>query len=185
MRVSTAVLPVMVLGALVTGASPAGASGPAGMATGGGDVPSLRVSPAWVVPGGTVRVTGHCEPNTYGYVLSNAFRRDASHEFADVAAVPITTDAGGDFSTEAQIPANRRPGAYPVGGRCGGGNLGISTTLVVTPAGVPTAVPAGSGGRAATGGPVSTNTRIGVFLAGFAALATAAAGLARRRRLPR
>jgi hypothetical protein len=77
--------------------------------------------------------------------LSNAFRRDATHEFANVAAVPITTDAGGDFATKAQITANRRPGAYPVSGRCGGGNLGISTTLVVTPAGVPTAVPAGSG----------------------------------------
>jgi hypothetical protein len=183
MRVRTAVLPVVVLGALVTGASPASASGPAGMAT-GGDVPSLRVSPVRVIPGGNVRVTGHCEPNTSGYVLSDAFLLDATHEFAGVGAVHITTDAGGNFSAEAQIPADRRPGGYSVGGRCGGGNLGISTTLVVTPAGVPTAVPAGSGGDAATGGPVSTDTRIGVFLAGFAALATAAAGLARRRRLP-
>lgn len=185
MRVKTMILPVVVLGALATGAGPAAASGPADMTTGGGDVPSLRVAPARVVPGGTVRVTGHCEPNTNGYILSNAFLRDATHEFAGVGAVAITTDAGGDFSAQAQIPADRRPGAYPVGGRCGGGNLGISTTLVVTSAGVPTAVPAGSGGRAATGEPVSTETRIGVFLAGLAALATAGIGLARTRRRPR
>jgi hypothetical protein len=184
MRVRTMVLPVVVLGALITGASPA-AAGPAGMTTGGGDVPSLRVSPARVVPGGVVRVTGHCEANTNGYILSTAFLRDADHEFAGVGAVPITTGAGGDFSAEAQIPADRRPGAYPVGGRCGGGNLGISTTLVVAPTGVPTAVPAGSGGRAATGGPVSTETWISVFLAGLAALATAGIGVARTRRLPR
>jgi hypothetical protein len=185
MRVSTVVLPLVVLGALITGADPAAASGSAGMTTGGEDVPSLRVSPARVVAGDTVRVTGHCQPKTNGYVLSNAFLRDATHEFANVSAVPITTDAAGDFAAQAQIPANRRSGAYPVGGRCGGGNLGISATLVVTPAGVPTAVPAGFGGGAATGGPVSTDARIGVFLAGFAALATGAAGLMRRRRLPR
>jgi hypothetical protein len=180
MKVRTVVLPLTVLGALVTAAGPASA---AGMTTGGGDVPSLGVSPARVVAGGTVRVTGHCDRNTSGFVLSDAFLRDATHEFAGVGAVPVTTDAAGDFSAEAHIPVDRR-GAYPVYGRCGGGNLGISTTLVVTLARVPTAVPAGSGGRAATGTP-STQRWMTAFLAGFAALATAGTGLARMRRRPR
>jgi hypothetical protein len=114
--------------------------------------PELHVSPSTVTAGQSVQVSGSCEANTTGFVLSTAFLNDASHDFAGVGAVSFTTSATGAFSGQALIPATIPPGNYPVTARCGGGNLGISATLTVTSAGggVPTAVPAGSGGMAAT-----------------------------------
>src|SRR6266516_2088948 len=113
----------------------------------------LHVRPSTVAAGQSVQVSGSCEANTTGFALSTAFLHDASHDFAGVGAVSFSTNATGAFSAEASIPATISPGTYPVTARCGGGNLGISVTLTVTPAGaggVPTAVPAGSGGLAAT-----------------------------------
>jgi hypothetical protein len=148
----------VVLGGLVAGAGSADASSTtAGMmaptAAPSVEAASLRVSPVRVAPGGTLHVTGHCDPNTNGFVLSAAFLRDGTHEFAGVGAVPIASDTVGDFSADAQIPADRTPGTYTVGARCGGGNLGVSATVVVTSAGVPTAVSAGSGGGAVSTSP--------------------------------
>jgi hypothetical protein len=148
----------VVLGGLVAGAGSAEASSTtAGMmaptAAPSVEVASLRVSPVRVAPGGTLHVTGHCDPNTSGFVLSAAFLRDGPHEFAGVGAVRVASDTVGDFSADAQIPADRTPGTYAVGARCGGANLGVSATVVVTSAGVPTAVPAGPGGGAISTSP--------------------------------
>jgi hypothetical protein len=148
----------LVLGGLVLGAGSADASSTtAGMmaptAAPSMEVASLRVSPVRVAPGGALHVMGHCDPDTNGFVLSAAFLRDGTHEFAGVGAVRIASDAVGDFSADAQIPADRTPGTYAVGARCGGANLGVSATVVVTSAGVPTAVPAGSGGGAISTSP--------------------------------
>jgi hypothetical protein len=113
----------------------------------------LHVSPTTVRAGQSVHVSGSCEPNTQGFVLSSAFLHDASHDFAGVGAVGFSTSATGGFAGQASIPATISPGTYTVTARCGGGNLGISLTLTVTApdaGGVPTAVPAGSGGVAAT-----------------------------------
>lgn len=113
---------------------------------------TLHVSPHTVPAGGTVQVSGTCEPHSVGYVLSSAFVHDASHDFAGVGAVQFSTNSGGAFSVSAQVAAGTAPGSYSVGARCGGGNLGITATLTVTAAAgsAPTAVPAGSGGLAAT-----------------------------------
>jgi hypothetical protein len=92
-----------------------------------------------------------CEANTDGFALSHAFLHDAAHDFAGVGAAPFHTDAAGGFSVTVQIPASIPPATYDVGGRCGGGNFPILASLTVTAGSAPpTAVPAGSGGLAAT-----------------------------------
>src|SRR3954466_9653679 len=93
---------------------------------------ALAVAPSSVAAGGSVTVTGNCEPNTSGTAISPAFLHDAPHDFAGVGAVTFTTDAAGNFSAAAQIPASRTPGSYKVTARCGGGNLGLEAPLAVT-----------------------------------------------------
>jgi len=141
----------------------------------------LHVSPSTVPAGQSVQVSGSCEANTTGFALSTAFLHDASHDFAGVGAVSFNTNAAGAFSAQASIPATTSPGTYPVTARCGGGNLGISATLTVTSpgaGGVPTAVPAGSGGLAAT----SDGTRQKLLgLGGAGALAVVIGGVAAAR----
>jgi hypothetical protein len=161
--------------ALVPGlwlAAPAGAASPA----------TLHVVPTSVPAGGSVQVTGSCESSTQGYAISRAFLHDATHDFAGIGAAPFTTDPTGAFSVTAEIPPSTAPGSYDVTARCGGGNLGITVALTVTAAsGTPTAVPAGSGGQAATTSPGSEREQL--LLAGLGAvlLLAGCAGLARRR----
>lgn len=145
---------------------------------------SLHVSPGSVPAGGSVHVTGNCgEPSTGGFAISSAFLHDASHDFAGVGAVSFTTDATGAFSADAQIPAVKSPGTYTITGRCGGGNIGVSATLVVTTAGgVPTGVPAGSGGRAAATGAAGWESSVLLGGVGVLLLAAGAAGVVRLRR---
>lgn len=136
---------------------------------------SLHVSPATQQAGGSVRVSGTCEANTSGFALSPAFLHDSTHDFAGVGAVAFTTDSTGSFSATATIPASRMPGSYTVSARCGGGNIGVTATLVVTSASaVPTRVPAGSGGLAATGSGWSTSQ---LELAGVGALLVLLGGI--------
>jgi hypothetical protein len=131
----------IVLIAVIWLAAPAGAA----------PSPSLHVTPSTVAAGGSVQVSGACEPNTVGFAISHAFLHDATHDFADVGAASLSTDAAGSFMVTAQIPASITPGPYDVSVRCGGGILGVSATLTVTGSGgLPTAVPAGTGGLVAT-----------------------------------
>src|SRR4051794_34298277 len=98
---------------------------------------ALTVTPSSIAAGGSVNVTGNCEPNSSGTAMSPAFLHDATHDFAGVGAVTFTTDAAGNFSAAAQIPATRSPGSYKVTARCGGGNLGLEAPLVVTRGSLP------------------------------------------------
>ena len=150
---------------------------------------SIQVSPASQQAGGSVRVTGTCEANTSGFALSHAFLHDSTHDFAGVGAAPFTTNATGSFAVTAQIPGSTPAGTYTVSARCGGGNIGVTASLVVTAAAMtppshattpPTQVPAGSGGFAATGAVPSTS-ELGLACAGAALVVLGAVGVARQR----
>ena len=160
--------------ALVPGlwlATPAGAS-PA----------TLHVAPVSEPAGGSVQVTGVCEPNSAGFAISRAFLHDAAHDFAGVGAAPFTTNGSGAFSATVSIPASIPPGSYDVTARCGGGNLGITVGLTVTSAATsapPTAVPAGTGGDAAA---ASSATEDGQLLLGGVGGLLLLAGCARLAR---
>ena len=75
---------------------------------------------------------GGCAPGSKVTLTSKAFSHQ--HDFAGLPAIFATTGAGGHFSVGTQIPSNRAPGNYTVGGRCGGGNLGQQASLQVTAA---------------------------------------------------
>lgn len=143
---------------------------------------SLSVSPATQHAGGSVQVSGTCEAGTSGFAISRAFLHDATHDFAGVGAAPFTTDSQGRFATTAMISSTAAPGSYTVSARCGGGNIGVTAMVVVTSSGpsLPTQVPAGSGGLAATG---TGTTALELELAALGAVlvAAGAAGMARRQ----
>lgn len=144
---------------------------------------SLVVSPSSVPAGGVVRVSGTCEANTEGVAFSTAFLHDAAHDFAGVGAAAIATDAAGAFSADAQIPASTAPGTYTVSVRCGGGIIGVSAALTVTaPGAPPTAVPAGSGGRAAATGSGRRDADLLLGGVGLLLVAGGALGVTRLRR---
>lgn len=175
MRRFLAVLTVAVVGLL-------GLLGAAGVA--GADGAELHVSPPTVVAGHTVRVFGRCDPDTIGFALSEAFLLDPKNNFG-IGTVSFNTDARGAFSVRAVIPRGRTPGTYTVTARCGGGNLGIALKLkVLAPSKqVPTAVPAGSGGQAATTvGSATSAWQFGLAGAGLTLLAGGAFGVVRWRR---
>jgi hypothetical protein len=147
---------------------------------------SLAVAPGTVVAGGSVHITGTCEASTEGFAISSAFLHDSTHDFAGVGAASFTSDGAGSFAADAQIPVSTVPGTYTVTGRCGGGNLGVSATLIVTSAGqVPTSVPAGSGGRAAATSADQHQKELVLGGAGLLVAAAGAGGLVRFRRQAR
>lgn len=117
----------------------------------------FTVSPTSIAAGGNVQVTGNCEASTGGFAISQAFLHDATHDFAGVGAAPFSTDASGNFTTSASIPATIAPGSYDVTVRCGGGNLGITVVLNVT-----------------AGGQLAATGSDAVAVAGFGALLLAA-----------
>jgi hypothetical protein len=98
---------------------------------------SLRLSVTRVPQGRVVTISGRCERNTNGEVISRAFLHDASHDFAGVGAVAFTTGKSGRFSAVARIPIRRAVGTYAVTARCGGGTLGISRNLTVVAVALP------------------------------------------------
>jgi hypothetical protein len=106
----------------------------------------LQVSPRSVTAGDTVTVSGWLPPApgsacaTGVTLLSRAFVD--THEFAEVPAVGAAVKADGTFTVTTRIPRSRAAGTYDITGRCGGGNLGASATLVVRAAPTPTTTPA-------------------------------------------
>jgi hypothetical protein len=108
---------------------------------------TLRVSPSSVTAGGTVVVSGSVGPAPAGsacatsvLLLSRAFVH--TNEFAGVPAVTAAVKPGGAFSATTRIPASTPAGSYAIGGRCGGGNLGVSAALEVRAAPAATTMPA-------------------------------------------
>jgi hypothetical protein len=110
-------------------------------------VPTLGVSPGSVTAGGDVVVSGSVGSQPAGsacatgvLLLSRAF--DHARDFAGVPAVVAAVRPDGTFAVTTRIPRSRAAGAYDITGRCGGGNLGVSATLVVRAAPAPTTTPA-------------------------------------------
>ena len=98
---------------------------------------SINVAPTTVVPGDNVRLTGDvlaggtpgCDVSGGVTLISEAFA--GLDEFAGVGAVNLPVDSTGHFDSTVTLSATVVPGTYSIGGRCGGGNLGVSATLVV------------------------------------------------------
>jgi hypothetical protein len=98
---------------------------------------SINVSPNTVVPGDNVRLSGDilvggtpgCDVSGGVTLISEAFA--GLGEFAGVGAVNLAVDATGHFDTTVTLSASVAAGTYAISGRCGGGNLGVSATIVV------------------------------------------------------
>ena len=58
-----------------------------------------------------------------------------AQEFAGVNAVSAVVDAHDGYSVRVTIPSERAPGKYTIGARCGGGNFGVTGSLMVLPPG--------------------------------------------------
>jgi len=107
---------------------------------------TLQVSSPSVTAGDTVTVSGWLPPApgsacaTGVTLLSRAFV--GTHEFADVPAIGAAVKADGTFTVTTRIPRAKAAGTYDITGRCGGGTLGASATLVLRAAPTPTTTPA-------------------------------------------
>jgi hypothetical protein len=104
---------------------------------------SINVSPRQVPVGGRVTISGDvlgpngqpgCQVPGTVTLISGAFAGQGSLQHQDVST---TAGADGKYSVQAQILSGVAPGTYTVTGRCGGGNLGVQATLVVTSPGLP------------------------------------------------
>jgi hypothetical protein len=145
---------------------------------------TISVSPTVVAAGHPVRISGSvryegCTADT-GPVLTSLdrlFPPDGRGPAAD-------RDSAGAFSVSYTVPAQTPAGAYQIGVRCGGGNVGVSARLQVTeqvttiPSG---GVDTGVGGSAEAGSRQWTLLGLGFLGVGF--LALAAVLLPVRRRL--
>jgi hypothetical protein len=108
---------------------------PAGAAT-------ITVSPSSVAAGGQVTVSGDvlangqpgCSVPGDVTLISGAF--EGLGEFAGVGATTAQADASGNFSTTVALSTSVAAGTYDVSARCGGGNLGVTASLTVTPSAV-------------------------------------------------
>ena len=147
--------------AVILATSASAVTGPVGQ--------SLFVSPSTVERGHSVTVTGLAPSCSTVTLLSNAF--PSTNEFAGVPAVSATSTAGGHFHATVTIPASRAPGAYTIGARACGGNLGITVELTVT-TGV--SVPA-------TGASIGTTDVAPGLLLVVAGMAVLVSGARRRR----
>jgi len=67
-------------------------------------------------------------------LISGAF--EGLGEFAGVGATTAQADASGNFSTTVALSTSVAAGTYDVSARCGGGNLGVTASLTVTPSAV-------------------------------------------------
>src|SRR5512133_2276391 len=108
---------------------------------------ALRVGPSSVAAGGSVTVSGSVGPDSAGSecasgvtLLSRAFVH--TQDFAGVPAVGAAVRPDGSFKATTTIPRSRAAGTYPITGRCGGANLGVSAILVVRAPASPTTTPA-------------------------------------------
>jgi hypothetical protein len=91
---------------------------------------TIKVKPAAVHRGKHVRVYG-VVTGCGGAVtlISKAFPH--THDFAGLPAVFAPRRGDGSYSVRVRIPSTRRPGAYTISGRCGGGNIGVTRRLRV------------------------------------------------------
>jgi hypothetical protein len=143
---------------------------------------SISVTPSTAAPGGTVVISGSI-PTTG---TQSCVAGDAPTITSVAALFPpdgfgpqAPRGTSGDFHVSYTIPSSTPAGSYTLGARCGGGNVGVSTTLTVL-----TGAPgAGLGGASRAGGDSAP------WIAGGLAAGAAGAGIAlaaaRRRASPR
>ena len=122
-------------------------------------VATINVSPTAVTAGGSVHLSGDvlagggtpgCGVPGTVTLISDAFA--GLGEFAGVGAVDLPVDATGHFDSTVTLDGSVAAGTYTIGGRCGGGNLGVEATLTVgglAPTGPPLAVVRWVGGISA------------------------------------
>jgi hypothetical protein len=108
---------------------------------------TLQVSPSSVAAGHSVTVSGSVGLDSAGSecasgvtLLSRAFVH--TQDFAGVPAVDAAVRPDGTLKATTTIPRSKAAGSYAITGRCGGGNLGVSATLVVRAPASPTTTPA-------------------------------------------
>jgi hypothetical protein len=96
--------------------------------------PNISVSVPSVAAGGVLTISGNV-PITGQSSCSAA---DAARLTATAALFPpdgfgpsVARDGAGDFHVDYVVPSATPPGAYTIGIRCGGGNVGISVALTV------------------------------------------------------
>lgn len=123
---------------------------PAAAATG-----SVSVSPNVVAAGGTVTISGFVNPADCP-LIDGVTLTSIDTLFPQAGFGPtVPRHSGGAFSTTFTVPSTTPPGAYSIGMRCGGGNVGVEATLRVTAqvSQLPARAPqAGLGGASATDG---------------------------------
>ena len=106
----------------------------------------IHVSPSPVVAGHSVTVSGSVGPEAAGsdcssiILYSDAFA--PTNNLGYMTPVYTTAKPSGTFTTTTTIPRSKPAGTNTITGRCGGGNLGVSATLVVRAAASPTTTPA-------------------------------------------
>ncbi|RZS31383.1 hypothetical protein EV193_11474 [Herbihabitans rhizosphaerae] len=91
----------------------------------------LTVDRTVVRAGEELRVSGDAGPETFNWVGSPAFARQADDPYpGDGGSAAVTVDQNGHYQGVARI-ANVQPGEYTVTARIGGGNAGSVTITVV------------------------------------------------------
>ncbi len=100
---------------------------------------SIHVTPSNVAPGGTFQLSGDvlapdgtpgCEVPGTVTVISDAFR--GLGEFAGTGAVEVPVDATGHYSIGLKLDVSAPAGTHTITARCGGGNLGVESSITVT-----------------------------------------------------
>ena len=82
-----------------------------------GDVLGPDGQPGCPAPGGVILISG-------AFAGAGSFMNQA---------IETTVAADGSYSVSATIQPGVVPDSYAIMGRCGGGNLGATATLIVTP----------------------------------------------------
>lgn len=95
------------------------------------DAPTLVLDKTVVRAGEVVHVSGDAGQESFNWVASAAFVRQANDPYpGDGGSAVVTVDANGHYEGDATI-APVAPGDYTVSVRIGGGNAGSATVTVV------------------------------------------------------
>jgi hypothetical protein len=93
---------------------------------------SVSVAPKVVPADGTVTISGFVNPvdcpSSDGVTLTSIVALFPRAGFGPT----VPRQPSGAFSTTYIVPSTTPPGTYTIGMRCGGGNVGVETTLRVT-----------------------------------------------------
>ena len=134
---------------------------------------SISVSPSTVPAGGTVHISGSIP-------VKGCAASDGATVVAQAALFPpdgfgptAKRDPNGDFALDYAVPTSTPAGAYTIGVRCGGANVGAAASLTVT------ATPSG-GVATGAGGTAHGSLSWTMFGAGCLLLAGVAAAVRQR-----